>query len=97
MGVGWWGSGAEEVAVEDAGETGVAEEDEGVGVGEEPGFYRGGEGLEGLGVVVLDEGLPFSLDWDLERKDGEGRGQGEGTYNSALRMELHKRSIKDPP
>ena len=57
MGVGRWGGGAEEVAVEDAGEPGVAQEDEGVGVREEPGVYGGGESLEGLGVVVLDEGL----------------------------------------
>lgn len=52
--VGSGGAEAVEVAVEDAGVAGFAEEDEGVAEGEEPGRYGDRESLEGLGVVVLD-------------------------------------------
>lgn len=61
LGVRRWGVRAEKVTVEDAGSAGTAEEDEGVGVREEPELDGGGEGLEGLGVVILDESLDFMV------------------------------------
>lgn len=47
--------GTEEIRVKNTWISFRAEEDEGVGVGFEPGFNRSFEGLEGLGVVVIDE------------------------------------------
>jgi hypothetical protein len=52
-----WCRGAEEVAVEYRRGAGDAEEDQGVGVRQEPGGDWGGEGLKWLGVVVCYEGL----------------------------------------
>ena len=45
----------------DAGGPGAAEEDEGVGVMEEPKLDGGGERLEGLGIVILDESLDITV------------------------------------
>jgi hypothetical protein len=60
-----WGRsvGTVQVTVEDTGQAGGAQEDEGVGVREKPGGNRSGQGLSRLCVVVLNKGLGIVSDW----------------------------------